>query len=418
MASLPEYPGHREVHTMRVPYPILLLHGLGQKAEVWEGPGSAYYARDLGLSFGGTLYPKGSSLSPPRAGSADADFYVVQFSNPVDSVGAWGTEVETCVNYVCEHTGADRVILIGYSMGGLAARSYLTRKPTSHNVKRLITIGTPHLGSAFARVWTWKNKMQQGAASSNPLISVPARAALSALQGAEGDVPFDAPAVRDLRRPEDGGEFLRSLGKRTHPLDVEYVSVIGSLDMFSEAKKLSEGLVQEILRRLLSLDNGLPEVFAPGDGVVSTSSQDIMNIEFFKNDAPRRRAARSISVPTVHVDHLRRSVDVQRVTLDEKPEFRGAELYQKNGVPVVAIDVSDHIPSLCTLTINVECHGLFTEYTVAGKDLFLIRTADGIVSRAIVDVSTVPYVASMPSAIRITIRNGFGHVVTGRKEWR
>jgi len=418
VASLPEYPGHREVHTMRVPYPILLLHGLGQKAEVWEGPGSAYYSRDLGLSFGGTLYPKGSSLSPPRAGSADADFYVVQFSNPVDSVGAWGTEVETCVNYVREHTGADRVILIGYSMGGLAARSYLTRKPTNHNVKRLITIGTPHLGSAFARVWTWKSKIQQGASSSNPLISVPARAALSALQGAEGDVPFDAPAVRDLRRPEDGGEFLRSLGKRTHPLDVEYVSVIGSLDMFSEAKKLSEGLVQEILRRLLSLDNGLPEVFAPGDGVVSTTSQDIMNIEFFKNDAPRRRAARSISVPTVHVDHLRQSVDVQRVTLDEKPEYRNAELFQRNGIPVAAIDISDHIPHLCTVIVDVECNGQSSQFTFAGKDLLLVRTVDGIVSRAILNLDSIANISTVPSSMRITIKNGFGYTVSARKDWR
>lgn len=418
VAALPTFTEAPFITTMKVPYPILLLHGLGQKADVWEGEASAYYARDLGLSFGGTLQPKGSTLNPPQAGGADADYYVVQFSNPVDSVGAWATELEQCINYVRQHTGADRVIVIGYSMGGLAARTYLTRKLNNHNVKRLITIGTPHLGSPFARIWTWKSKIVEGASSSNPLLSVPAKAALKAIQGAEGDVPFDAPAVRDLRRPQDGGEFLRRLGKLAHPLDVEYVSVIGSVNLFNEASRLSEGFVQDLLRRLLSIDNGLPEMFSPGDGVVSTESQDIMNVEYFAGNASRRRAARTVSVPTVHVDHLRKSVEIQRVTLDEKPEFRGAEVYRRGSEPVLVVDLADHIPALCSVRVDVECKGTTTGIDVPGSTLALVRTADGIVSRAVVSLAAIPNVTSEPSTMRIAIRNAFGHVVTARKEWR
>ncbi len=57
-------------------------------------------------------------------------------------------------------TGADKVILVGHSMGGLAAREYLQRyeagqhrwwidpsAPDGHKIAKLVTIGTPHLGT-------------------------------------------------------------------------------------------------------------------------------------------------------------------------------------------------------------------------------------------------------------------------------
>jgi triacylglycerol esterase/lipase EstA (alpha/beta hydrolase family) len=47
-------------------------------------------------------------------------------------------------------TGTDRVTLVCHSMGGLAARSYL-RRYGHHAVQRVVTIGTPHHGTVFAR---------------------------------------------------------------------------------------------------------------------------------------------------------------------------------------------------------------------------------------------------------------------------
>jgi pimeloyl-ACP methyl ester carboxylesterase len=46
--------------------------------------------------------------------------------------------------------GADKVILIGHSMGGLVARSYIQSSAYRNDVDRLITLGTPHRGSAEA----------------------------------------------------------------------------------------------------------------------------------------------------------------------------------------------------------------------------------------------------------------------------
>ncbi|MBO9313428.1 MAG: alpha/beta fold hydrolase [Chloroflexus sp.] len=46
--------------------------------------------------------------------------------------------------------GADKVILIGHSMGGLVARSYIQSSAYRNDVDCLITLGTPHRGSAEA----------------------------------------------------------------------------------------------------------------------------------------------------------------------------------------------------------------------------------------------------------------------------
>ncbi len=65
------------------------------------------------------------------------------------------------IDSVLRITGADKVILVGHSMGGLAIREYLQRTENGihkwwiepgdtlngHKVAKVVTIGTPHLGT-------------------------------------------------------------------------------------------------------------------------------------------------------------------------------------------------------------------------------------------------------------------------------
>jgi predicted alpha/beta hydrolase family esterase len=60
-------------------------------------------------------------------------------------------------------TGADRVILVCHSMGGLAARAYL-RAHGHHAVARVVTIDTPHHGTVFARFGAGHNARQMRSA--------------------------------------------------------------------------------------------------------------------------------------------------------------------------------------------------------------------------------------------------------------
>jgi pimeloyl-ACP methyl ester carboxylesterase len=412
---LPMYEQPRAATGIKVPHPILLLPGLGQKADVWNGAAASYYSQRLRLSFGGEVRSGGSDSTSalPRG-----DYYTVRFSKPYDAIDNWAAEIGTAIERVRASTGADRVILIGYSMGGLAARAYLVGHAGDHHVRRLVTIGTPHLGSAFARVWTWRDSLSRCAADagfvSRPLCS----ASLRALLAMQQDIPFDAPALRDLRRPEDGGSYLEHLNRSGHPLDVEYVSVVGEISVFDEAKKLNRLAVAEPLRRLLSMSGDGPgELLEPGDGVVSAESQDVMNVEFFRTDPLRRRTARTVRITSVHEEHLRQTIEVQRVGLEERVELRDVTLYRRGNGAVLAVDFADYIPPQCTVIVTSVSPGRPEQTMLPEGEPALIVTPDGIFARSLVPLREVTTEPGERQMLRVTVRNTFGYTAERTVEW-
>ncbi|GLZ44543.1 hypothetical protein Acsp06_07280 [Actinomycetospora sp. NBRC 106375] len=54
------------------------------------------------------------------------------------------------VERLCASTGADRVHIVGHSLGGLMARYYVQRLGGDARVDTLVTLGTPHRGSLIA----------------------------------------------------------------------------------------------------------------------------------------------------------------------------------------------------------------------------------------------------------------------------
>ena len=63
------------------------------------------------------------------------------------------------VEEICAATGADQLVILAHSMGGLAARAYL-RRHGARRVAKLITLGTPHQGTVTARLAAGKNGRQ------------------------------------------------------------------------------------------------------------------------------------------------------------------------------------------------------------------------------------------------------------------
>lgn len=51
------------------------------------------------------------------------------------------------INQIKEQTGSQKVDIVAHSMGGLVARNYISDTNRAGNVRKLITLGTPHLGS-------------------------------------------------------------------------------------------------------------------------------------------------------------------------------------------------------------------------------------------------------------------------------
>ena len=63
------------------------------------------------------------------------------------------------IEEICAATGADQLVMLAHSMGGLVARAYL-RKHGARRVAKLITLGTPHHGTVTARIAAGKNGQQ------------------------------------------------------------------------------------------------------------------------------------------------------------------------------------------------------------------------------------------------------------------
>ena len=147
------------------PFPVIFIHGLGSSAlDAWLS--TADFFRSQGWTFGG--YPTFDTATNSVTTVFAGDFYVLNFSDyqaafPSQnlSFARQGAELAVIIQAVLNvNPGKTKVILIGHSMGGLAARAYLqglaqvntssSRIPYRYDVAQLITIGTPHLGSSLA----------------------------------------------------------------------------------------------------------------------------------------------------------------------------------------------------------------------------------------------------------------------------
>lgn len=75
------------------------------------------------------------------------------------SIDAYVEPLARRIDTVLAETGADDLVLVGHSMGGLVARAYLQRFGAAR-VNRLITLGTPHQGSRLACLGLGENGRQ------------------------------------------------------------------------------------------------------------------------------------------------------------------------------------------------------------------------------------------------------------------
>jgi pimeloyl-ACP methyl ester carboxylesterase len=107
--------------------PVILLHGYLMNRTNWVWLGRTLARRGLGPLYGL------SYLS--TAGSERAARRLARF-----------------IEQVCTREGADSVDIVAHSMGGLVARRYIEQMDGGLRVRRLITIGTPHRGTGWARM--------------------------------------------------------------------------------------------------------------------------------------------------------------------------------------------------------------------------------------------------------------------------
>ena len=181
-----------DVYDARLPLPVLFLHGMSGDASSW-GEMATLLSNEAGLTEGQELRyclngdgSDGSStldeVLPFTALTAGhADFFRINFecnasgtcwsNSASNSDGIFsgqaaaakqGLAVADAVAEILDATGAPEIVLVGHSMGGLAAREYLQNPEywpvdeqgiAHHRVAKLVTSGTPHNGSNFSVGW-------------------------------------------------------------------------------------------------------------------------------------------------------------------------------------------------------------------------------------------------------------------------
>ncbi|WP_433783614.1 esterase/lipase family protein [Actinomycetospora sp. CA-101289] len=109
--------------------PVLLVHGIVDNRSIF-----AVLARSLRRRGFGVVHAVNFSVLTAFTGD----------------IRVAARELGHHVERICASTGADRVHIVGHSLGGLMARYYVQRLGGDARVDTLITLGTPHRGSLIA----------------------------------------------------------------------------------------------------------------------------------------------------------------------------------------------------------------------------------------------------------------------------
>ena len=75
----------------------------------------------------------------------------MNYSVFTQDVGQAALELGSVVEKLCDRTGHERIHVIGHSLGGLVARYYVQCLGGDVRVDGLVTLGTPHGGTAWSR---------------------------------------------------------------------------------------------------------------------------------------------------------------------------------------------------------------------------------------------------------------------------
>lgn len=181
-----------DINNAQLPLPVLFLHGMSGDASSWGGM-AALLSNDAGLTEGQELQYCLNGDGSENSSTLDevlpftslpsqyADFFRLNFecnaggtcwsNSSSNSDGIYsgqaaaakqGIAVADAIAEILDATGAPEIVLVGHSMGGLAAREYLQNPEywpvdengmAHHRVAKLVTSGTPHNGSNFSVGW-------------------------------------------------------------------------------------------------------------------------------------------------------------------------------------------------------------------------------------------------------------------------
>ncbi len=218
-------------------YPVIFIHGLTSNADDAWGDLRDYLVGQ-GWTWGeAPTYEPDDGAVIGMTEDPDADFYTMnmsdwraEFPSQNLTLSEQGGQVAAVIDRVLEVTGKGKVILVGHSMGGLAARSYLQElavrdgMPVAYadDVVNLITVSTPHLGAEWATV-----------------CSATARFRLCEIR----NINSSSIAVDEMRADSEAMVRLNNTQQYPLPFSVSYTSIVDTGKKVWGFEQYGDGIV-------------------------------------------------------------------------------------------------------------------------------------------------------------------------------
>ena len=167
--------------------PVLFVHGWGNTSQIWDvRKYDEAFRDDKRFAFHGYLEAtsNGVALRPPDGEMSSVIHPIYRVDLPDGASGNIidnGKALARSISMVREVTGADSVVLVGFSLGGVICREYVTSEGYANDVKRVITISSPHGGTEFADFASWRRKIAEVQETGSGLNQVGAKALITAL---------------------------------------------------------------------------------------------------------------------------------------------------------------------------------------------------------------------------------------------
>jgi pimeloyl-ACP methyl ester carboxylesterase len=193
---------------------MLLIHGYLGDADSWEKSGINSELHQQGWTRTGVFL--GSALGPQLlvADSNNAKNLVYVATLPsMAPVIVQADILKNIIDIIRQYHNDEEIILVGHSAGGVVARMALIRHQLQ-NIKALITIATPHIGTGRA------DQALDITANHGPFNMVK-----SFVGGSDYDaLKHSRDLMFDLKHPQPGN-LLYWLNSQPHP-DIHYASII------------------------------------------------------------------------------------------------------------------------------------------------------------------------------------------------
>ncbi len=225
---------------------LLLVHGYQGTIYSWENAGVSRILQQFGWKRAGILMPSPTGLSSRPLQWHDAKNKVINLQLLSEApLIVQSNIVSSAIRWINDRYPTEKIIIAGHSLGGVAARLALVRAGAP-NVKTLITIASPHLGTALA---------YRGLDEINEPF--PINVIKDWFAGSEYDTLNRSRGLLNDIVPEIPGRLLHWLNTRQHP-PIEYYSIVR-----------------------MSVDGAM------GDSIVQGYSQDMGNVKAIGKNSTR-----------------------------------------------------------------------------------------------------------------------------------